>query len=241
MPAPILALVDLRLPPRGALIGLDLGTKTIGVATSDPDRRLAIGVETVARTNFSADARRLLVLAAERKAVGFVLGLPINAIDPRVRAQPRTAHRAADRILGRAALHRSGRARADCRRCTPRQAQGGDRRARRDLHPAGRARSARSAAPGAMKTPQVNASSCGSVGWAKAPGTADGVVHAPRAPLPTPSHLQLRGRTAWAKAEANRASAATPRPPLPTLRAQLVRLRQRREPQAQRVGDDADG
>ena len=78
MPAPITALVDLRLPLRGALIGLDLGTKTIGVATSDPDRRLATGVETLARTNFSADARRLLALAAERKAVAFVLGLPIN-------------------------------------------------------------------------------------------------------------------------------------------------------------------
>jgi putative holliday junction resolvase len=78
MPAPVLALVDLRLPPRGALIGLDLGTKTIGVATSDPDRRLATGVETVARTNFSADARRLIALATERKAAAFVLGLPIN-------------------------------------------------------------------------------------------------------------------------------------------------------------------
>jgi putative Holliday junction resolvase len=64
--------------PRGALIGLDLGTKTIGVAASDPDRKLAAGVETVARTNFTADARRLLALAAERKAIGFVLGLPVN-------------------------------------------------------------------------------------------------------------------------------------------------------------------
>jgi len=80
MPAPVVALVDLppHLPPRGTLIGLDLGTKTIGVATSDPDRRLATAVETVARTTFSADARRLLALAAERKAAGFVLGLPIN-------------------------------------------------------------------------------------------------------------------------------------------------------------------
>jgi putative Holliday junction resolvase len=80
MPAPVVALVDLpsHLPPRGALIGLDLGTKTIGVATSDPDRRLATAVETIARTTFSADARRLLALAAERKAAGFVLGLPIN-------------------------------------------------------------------------------------------------------------------------------------------------------------------
>ena len=65
-------------PPRGSLIGLDLGTKTIGVASSDPDRRLAAGVETVARTTFTADAKRLLALAAERNAIGFVLGLPIN-------------------------------------------------------------------------------------------------------------------------------------------------------------------
>ena len=63
---------------RGSLLGLDLGTKTIGVASSDPDRRLAAGVETVARKTFTADARRLLALAAERSAVGFVLGLPIN-------------------------------------------------------------------------------------------------------------------------------------------------------------------
>src|ERR1700722_16453217 len=66
------------LPARGALIGLDLGTKTIGVAASDPDRRLANGVETVRRTTFSVDAARVIALAAERKAVGLVLGLPIN-------------------------------------------------------------------------------------------------------------------------------------------------------------------
>src|SRR4029079_8295757 len=66
------------LPARGALLGLDLGEKTIGVASSDPDRKLATGVETVARTKFTADAQRLLALAAERNAAGFVLGLPIN-------------------------------------------------------------------------------------------------------------------------------------------------------------------
>src|SRR6266404_2642843 len=60
MPGLILPLAEAaaHLPARGALIGLDLGSKTIGVATSDPDRRLA--------------------LAAERQAVAFVLGLPIN-------------------------------------------------------------------------------------------------------------------------------------------------------------------
>ena len=80
MPALILPLVEAvaHLPVRGALIGLDLGTKTIGVAASDPDRRLAAGVETVARKTFSADAARLIALAAERQAVAFVLGLPIN-------------------------------------------------------------------------------------------------------------------------------------------------------------------
>src|SRR5919106_1289318 len=67
-----------HLGARGALLGLDLGSKTIGVAVSDPDRRLAAGLETTAGKNFPADARRLLALAAERKAVGLVLGLPVN-------------------------------------------------------------------------------------------------------------------------------------------------------------------
>src|SRR3954470_16720456 len=80
MPAAILPLVEAapRWPPRGTLMGLDLGTKTIGVAASDPDRRLATGVETIAHKTFTADAARLLALTAERKAVGFVLGLPVN-------------------------------------------------------------------------------------------------------------------------------------------------------------------
>jgi putative Holliday junction resolvase len=80
MPAPILPLIDAAAhwPQRGALVGLDLGTRTIGVAASDPDRRLATGVETIQRKAFKADAARLLAIAAERNAVGFVLGLPIN-------------------------------------------------------------------------------------------------------------------------------------------------------------------
>jgi len=80
MSAIVLPLVEIAplLPARGALIGLDLGTKTIGVAASDPDRRLAAGVETVWRTTFTVDAARLIALATERKAVALVLGLPIN-------------------------------------------------------------------------------------------------------------------------------------------------------------------
>lgn len=80
MPAPVLPLIEiaLLLAPQGALLGLDLGTKTVGVAVSDPARRLATGVETIARKAFTADAARILALAAERRVVGLVLGLPIN-------------------------------------------------------------------------------------------------------------------------------------------------------------------
>jgi len=77
---PVLALADAVavLPPRGSLIGLDLGSKTIGVAASDPDRRVAAPVETISRQRFNLDAQRILDLAAERRAAGLVLGLPIN-------------------------------------------------------------------------------------------------------------------------------------------------------------------
>ena len=63
---------------KGALLGLDLGEKTIGVASCDPARRVATPVETIRRTKFSADADRLKTLAAARGVVGFVLGLPRN-------------------------------------------------------------------------------------------------------------------------------------------------------------------
>jgi putative Holliday junction resolvase len=77
---PVVSLIEAAAlwPARGALIGLDLGTKTIGVAASDPDRRLASPVETIARKRFGIDAERVFALAGERRVVGFVLGLPIN-------------------------------------------------------------------------------------------------------------------------------------------------------------------
>ena len=80
MPAPVLPLLEAnsRWPTRGVLIGLDLGTRTLGVAISDADRRLAVGVKTISRTAFQADAAALLAIARDRHAVGFVLGLPIN-------------------------------------------------------------------------------------------------------------------------------------------------------------------
>lgn len=66
------------LPPTGKLLGLDLGTKTIGVAISDGMRYSATPLETIRRTKFTEDANRLLALIKENNAVGLVLGLPLN-------------------------------------------------------------------------------------------------------------------------------------------------------------------
>lgn len=66
------------LPATGALMGLDPGTRTIGIAASDPARRLAMPVETRRRTKFGPDAAHLLALADERGCVGVVIGLPVN-------------------------------------------------------------------------------------------------------------------------------------------------------------------
>jgi putative Holliday junction resolvase len=108
MPAAVLPLTEAvtHWPRRGALIGLDLGTKTIGVAVSDPDRRLATGVETIRRKTFTADAARLLALAAERRVCGFVIGLPVNMDGSQgVRAQ---ATRAFARNLAKLTDHAIG-------------------------------------------------------------------------------------------------------------------------------------
>jgi putative Holliday junction resolvase len=66
------------LPPQGALIGLDLGEKTIGVAVSDRMRSVATPLETLRRGKFTADAERLLAIAGAREVAGVVLGLPLN-------------------------------------------------------------------------------------------------------------------------------------------------------------------
>lgn len=66
------------LPREGGLLGLDLGTVTIGVALSDLRRRVASPLETLRRTKFGADAGRLLDLAAARGVAGVVIGLPVN-------------------------------------------------------------------------------------------------------------------------------------------------------------------
>lgn len=64
--------------PTGRLIGLDLGTKTIGVALSDVGRTIASGLETIRRKKFTADAEYLATLIEAHGVAGLVLGLPIN-------------------------------------------------------------------------------------------------------------------------------------------------------------------
>lgn len=66
------------LPATGALMGLDLGTKTIGVAVSDGLRGVASPLETVKRKKFGVDAARLLAIMTDRAISGIVLGLPRN-------------------------------------------------------------------------------------------------------------------------------------------------------------------
>ena len=67
-----------HLPRYGGLAGLDLGTKTIGVAVSDRMRSVASPLSTIRREKFTKDAEALLKLLADRQAVGIVIGLPRN-------------------------------------------------------------------------------------------------------------------------------------------------------------------
>ena len=75
-----MAIVDLKdLPPIGPLIGIDPGTKTLGIAVSDALRLIASPAEIIPRgKKFAPTLRRLEELIEERGAVGLVIGLPLN-------------------------------------------------------------------------------------------------------------------------------------------------------------------
>lgn len=60
------------------LIGLDLGTKTIGIALSDAGHRIATPMETIRRTKFTKDAERLIEICNEHDIGGIAIGLPFN-------------------------------------------------------------------------------------------------------------------------------------------------------------------
>ncbi|UYH55389.1 Holliday junction resolvase RuvX [Qipengyuania sp. SS22] len=62
----------------GALLGLDLGTKTIGVATCDASWRYATAGKTITRSKFTKDCGALRAIVVERKIAGVVIGLPRN-------------------------------------------------------------------------------------------------------------------------------------------------------------------
>ena len=67
-----------QLPSHARLIGLDLGSKTIGMALSDSALTIASPYKTITRSKFTRDAKELLALAEKEGAFGFVLGLPLN-------------------------------------------------------------------------------------------------------------------------------------------------------------------
>ncbi len=73
-----LAEMAVALPRDGALAGLDLGTKTIGIALSDSRRTVATPAQTLRRRKFTQDAAALLELLSARAVCGIVLGLPLN-------------------------------------------------------------------------------------------------------------------------------------------------------------------
>lgn len=77
------------LQPGQAIAGLDLGTKTIGLAMSDLSRRFATPRPVIKRVKFTQDAQVLLDFAAKEKVAAFIIGLPMNmdgSAGPRVQA-----------------------------------------------------------------------------------------------------------------------------------------------------------
>jgi putative Holliday junction resolvase len=80
MPGTILDLAELQqaLKPAAAVIGLDLGTKTIGVAISDLGRRIASPLVLINRVKFTQDVEALIKIIGQRDVAGIVIGLPLN-------------------------------------------------------------------------------------------------------------------------------------------------------------------
>ncbi len=66
------------LPGGGKLAGLDIGTKTIGLATCDPGWSFAGPAETIRRTKFTADLEALRAFTRREAVAGLVVGLPLN-------------------------------------------------------------------------------------------------------------------------------------------------------------------
>ncbi len=67
-----------RLPPHSRLIGIDLGSKTIGLALSDISKMVASPLETLKRTKFKENAGTLARLCEQHHVGGLILGFPLN-------------------------------------------------------------------------------------------------------------------------------------------------------------------
>jgi putative Holliday junction resolvase len=66
------------LPRHARLLGVDLGTKTLGLALSDVERRIASPLETLERSKFTADAKKIQAIVARFGIGAIVFGLPLN-------------------------------------------------------------------------------------------------------------------------------------------------------------------
>ncbi len=78
--APLIAVEDFAaaLAPEARLLGLDVGTKTIGLALSDVTRSIATPYDTIRRGKFTSDAKTINGIVEQMGVGGLVIGLPIN-------------------------------------------------------------------------------------------------------------------------------------------------------------------
>ncbi len=78
--APLIAIEDLPrlLAPEARLLGLDVGTKTVGMALSDVTRSIATPYDTVRRTKFTADAKSIRDVVETNGVGALVIGLPLH-------------------------------------------------------------------------------------------------------------------------------------------------------------------
>ncbi|MBL4595488.1 MAG: Holliday junction resolvase RuvX [Robiginitomaculum sp.] len=88
-----------ELPITGALLGIDPGTKTIGLAVSDQGRVIANGITSLHRSKFAKDAAQLFALYDSRDCVGIVLGLPVQ-MDGKEGARAQSSRAFARNLLG---------------------------------------------------------------------------------------------------------------------------------------------
>jgi putative Holliday junction resolvase len=89
------------LPARGSLLALDVSKRRIGIAGTDIERRLATALTTIERRGANVDLDRLATMVRERRAVGLVIGLPINmdgSEGPMARAMRAEAARLANQL-----------------------------------------------------------------------------------------------------------------------------------------------